>query len=368
MHIFAAVRTKKTLSAMKKAFYLAFAAVAMCACNGKGSYTVSGQFQEFESRMIWLISDGQPVDSAASTDGNFSFKGNCTTPQLAYIADSRDRRQAGKLCRFILEPGKMQMKKLDMEGQDQYTVTGTLSNDLMAGFTEKSAAFEAEYMNSMDKPEVLESLEGKFTEMQSDAMNGNMDNMFGLYMLSQMQYEMLPSEVMAALKNFEDGVKASGLYGTLYSTAEKQLKREVGQPYMDFSLPTPDGAMLSAKDVISNPDNRYVLIDFWASWCGPCMGEVPHLKETYAQYKSKGFEILGVSLDRAREPWLNAIGRNEMDWLHISDLKYWNCEAAGIYAVNSIPSNFLIDCKSGLIIATQLRGEALKRKIAELLD
>ena len=353
---------------MKKAFYLAFAAAAVCACSGNGSYTVSGRFQDFESNMVWLISNGQPVDSAASSDGSFSFKGKCLTPQLAYIADSPDRRQAGQLCRFILEPGTMQMKRLDMEEQDQYTVTGTAANDRMAEFMEKSAVLEAEYMNSMDKPEVLESLDRQFTEMQSDAMNGNMDNMFGLYMMSQLQYEMQPQEVIDALKKFDDGIKASGLYESLYSTAEKQLRREVGQPYMDFSLPTPDGGMLSAKDVISNPANRYVLIDFWASWCGPCMAEVPYLKETYAEYSSKGFEILGVSLDRAREPWLNAMERNEMKWLHISDLKYWNCEAAGIYAVNSIPSNFLIDCRSGRIIATQLRGKALKEKIAELLD
>ena len=108
------------------------------------------------------------------------------------------------------------------------------------------------------------------------------------------------------------------------------------------------------------------LVDFWASWCGPCMGEVPYLVEDYAKYHKKGFEIYGVSLDRAREPWLKAIETKGLVWVNVSELKFWDDEAAKQYAVRSIPSNFLIS-SDGTIVARNLRGEELGAKLAELL-
>jgi alkyl hydroperoxide reductase subunit AhpC len=98
------------------------------------------------------------------------------------------------------------------------------------------------------------------------------------------------------------------------------------------------------------------------------MREVPFLKETYAKYMGKGFQILGVSLDHTRDAWENAIVVNQMNWIHVSDLKYWDNEVAKLYGVNSIPANFLIDCATGKIIASGLRGEKLQQKISQLLD
>ena len=122
------------------------------------------------------------------------------------------------------------------------------------------------------------------------------------------------------------------------------------------------------KTVVENPANKYVLLDFWASWCGPCMAEVPHLKEAYDAYKAKGFEIFGVSLDNNGEAWWKAVEEKGLNWLHVSDLKGWQNAAAADYAVRSIPSNYLIDCATGTIVAVNLRGEEVKAKLAELLD
>ena len=111
---------------------------------------------------------------------------------------------------------------------------------------------------------------------------------------------------------------------------------------------------------------KYVLVDFWASWCRPCRAENPNVVRVYNQYKDKGFEILGVSLDKSKDAWLKAIEQDKLTWKHVSDLKFWQSEAAQLYGVSSIPYTILLD-PEGTIIAQNLRGASLERKLAELL-
>ena len=140
----------------------------------------------------------------------------------------------------------------------------------------------------------------------------------------------------------------------------------MGQPYTDVAQPDAEGQEVSLKSVVENPANKYVLLDFWASWCGPCMGEVPHLKKTYEEFHKKGFEIFGVSFDSKAKDWTEAVEKNGMDWIHVSALSGFDNQAAEDYAVRGIPSNFLIDSE-GKIVAKDLRGDELYEKIAELL-
>ena len=157
------------------------------------------------------------------------------------------------------------------------------------------------------------------------------------------------------------------------STAERKFKTEPqieGSDYVPYYIdivqPNTDGVELSLKSVVENKSNRYVLIDFWASWCGPCMAEMPALKEAYKLYHKRGFEIYGVSLDTREESWKEAIKKQDMQWVNVSSLQDFKAQAVEDYAVEAIPTNYLVNCSNGVIIAKNLRGKALLNKLAEL--
>mgnify|MGYP006140347595 FL=1 len=137
----------------------------------------------------------------------------------------------------------------------------------------------------------------------------------------------------------------------------------VGQVAPDFELPDPDGKMVKLSDL----RGKYVLIDFWAAWCKPCRQENPNVVRLYNQYKDKGFEVFGVSLDRTKEDWVKAIADDQLTWTHVSDLKYFNSAAAELYKIEAIPATYMID-PDGKIIARDLRGPSLENKLAELFD
>jgi thiol-disulfide isomerase/thioredoxin len=141
---------------------------------------------------------------------------------------------------------------------------------------------------------------------------------------------------------------------------------QTGEKYKEIEgIPSPEGKEIKLSEVVEA--NKYTLLDFWASWCPPCMGELPYLTEAYAEYKDKGFEIYGVSYDKDGDAWRNTIKDKNMDWVHVSSVAYWDCPTQKLYGVRSIPTNYLID-KNGNIVAKNLRGEALSKKLTELLD
>lgn len=151
---------------------------------------------------------------------------------------------------------------------------------------------------------------------------------------------------------------------TIYSLKKMLTESNV----LAINTPAPDFTMNDTEGVprtLSEFQGKVLLIDFWASWCGPCRRENPNVKRLYAKYHDKGFDILGVSLDKKKDRWLGAIQKDGLPWNHVSDLRGWSCSAARLYKVRSIPATFLLDPK-GNIIAKGLRGPALEQKLVEI--
>ena len=184
------------------------------------------------------------------------------------------------------------------------------------------------------------------------------------YLLAQTQSDFTKEEQEQLLKLFGQQKQQFYVYKGIMAQRAIDQRTGIGAQFTDFSMPDPKGNMISVSDYVKK--NKYTLIDFWASWCGPCRAEMPTVVKAYDLYHAKGFEVVGVSLDNNKEAWIKAIDQLKMPWPHMSDIKGWGCAGAALYNVKGIPANVLID-QQGKIVAKNLRGQDLLDKMAELL-
>lgn len=243
---------------------------------------------------------------------------------------------------------------------------------LMNEYQESINSLNNEYFEAMSARD-----QDKIKDIQVRAMNlesdlgdkvkeliGKMDGSFAalaaLPMINPKKDFQFMDELISKMNQKYPGFKS---VQNLMVQLDEMRALSVGQVAPEISLPDPSGKVINLSDL----RGKYVLIDFWAAWCRPCREENPNVVRLYNQYKDKGFEVFGVSLDRTHEAWVKAIEDDQLTWTHVSDLKYFNSEAAATYQINAIPATYMLD-PEGRIIAKDLRGPSLESKLRELFN
>lgn len=341
--------------------FIVAAALLAVGCNTSKTYVVEGQIEGHSGEVAIMNMDGDEVLATTTTeDGSFELSVESATPIFASLA------LGGQPVMPLFIDGSPIKIEGSVEDMRALIASGTPANDAFAAFNKQQWELMAPVMNgNVPEEEVMLSF-AKLQQLMNDSYVENSDNLWGAYLFVSNKYrEMEVEQIMATIEAYPAAIQKMEEIGLVREYAESLMKTAVGQPYTNIALPNVDGEEVSLKEVVDA--NKVVLLDFWASWCRPCMGEMPYLLDAYAKYHDKGFEIYGVSLDDNGDSWKKTIEQQGMKWVNVSTLGGWQTEAAKEYSVNSIPANFLINAK-GEIIARNLRGEALAEALAEIFE
>ncbi|MGQ1910215.1 redoxin domain-containing protein [Marinifilum sp. RC60d5] len=346
-------------------------------CNTGGNYTLKGNISGEVEGKVYLskVQDNElvKIDSAVLTEGAFEFVGSVESPDRYFIELEGNR----SVIQFFIENSEISIEADAQKLQDA-KITGSANNDVWIAynesqkvFQEKNKALYQEYQVAVknNNKVAIDSIRNVAMKMEdekkgvtTDFIAANSNSVVAAFLSVRMISGMEVAEMEEAFNVLGEDAKSS-TYGVMIKEKIDVLKKvAIGQAAPDFTLNTPEGKPFS----LSSLKGKVVVIDFWASWCGPCRGENPHMVQLYKDIHEKGVEFLGVSLDKDKDKWLKAIEADGLVWNHVSDLKYWNSAAAKLYGVSSIPATVLID-QNGVIVAKNLRSAELRTKIGELL-
>jgi peroxiredoxin len=294
------------------------------------------------------------LDSAIIDEsGNFNFKSNIEKSDFYKFRFSQEYYLL-----LVLNPGEKIEIEVDLANMYEPKISGSKNTELVYSTFTKMKEFDEK------QKQLVDQIEKEKTDYIRTFILNNLNSLSSLFFIESLSmeedkdvyqkldealYKLYPDNYM--VKNLHDKVKSVSLLA-------------IGSEAPEIDLPGVDGKNIK----LSSLRGKYVLIDFWAAWCGPCRRESPNMVEVYKKYNKKGFEIYSVSLDKSKDAWTAAIEKDKLGaWAHVSDLKYWNSVAAKEYGVDGIPFTVLLD-KEGKIIEKGLRGERLKEKLAELFD
>jgi peroxiredoxin len=342
---------------------------------------ISGTIRNFDGKRIYLHHKWDEKDHTDSTvviKGRFLFALKSVDPNMYWFTTVNDINAQPNFI-FFADATPLQVTLIGdslpfsiAEGgqtQKDYVEYRNMINGFIMIQQKMQADFgEAAQRNDMNAQEAIrnefQNLNTRFiSELKNFIKTHPKSAVSGFIIYNDLNNPNIPIEEVEEALSYID----KSIYDTKFIRLARKRVNDirgttVGYTATDFAQTTPDGKTVKLSDF----RGKYVLVDFWASWCRPCRIENPNVVSAYNKFKDKGFTVLGVSLDSNKDPWLAAIKQDNLTWMHVSDLKGWGNEVAKLYGVTGIPQNFLID-KEGKIVAKDLRGPALDEKLAEII-
>ncbi len=353
-------------------------AVLMTGCSSEPEFVVKGNIQDSDS-VTFMLQKREAgkfitLDSALSRNGIFKMTGSVQFPEMVQlVATGRQKRVS-----FYIENSEITISG-NLDSLSFAEVSGSKTQDEYQSFIDSNKPLSEKYSNlyieyqsarqenNTEKIAELEkeaeAIQNEMTQLEKDFVKNNPSSYVSPSILNSLSYEMEASDIEAAINALDTNVARIPVAKDLMARAQVMKAVAIGQKAPDFTLNDVNGNPVSLSSKIGA---KLLLIDFWAGWCNPCRQENPNVVRVYKEFNKKGFDVFGVSLDRTKDEWVEAIAADKLTWTHVSDLEYWNNAAAKLYAVNAIPANFLLD-ENGIIIARNLRGEDLYNKVKEVL-